>query len=130
MLVYKILVFLEFITKFFYFFNFVYDYYSIFFVVVRFEINWIIKREKKKKEKNGPNKANSSQIDWRQSAAQTVGHESGAQVSAKHWRRQKAAQIPSGHRGAERDQKVPEEHGAADPTIAVSAFGKRDRSRL
>ena len=64
---------------------------------------------------HGSYKADRSQVHRRQGAEEAAGNKGCQEVRSGDRRSEEAAPIPSRNGGAERNQEVPEEHGASDP---------------
>ncbi|KAI0559516.1 hypothetical protein FGB62_145g015 [Gracilaria domingensis] len=71
-----------------------------------------------------------AQVDRRKGAAQAAGHQGGAQVGARHGRREEAASLSPGDGGAARDSQVSEVDRAANSEASVPTAGTRDCTGL
>ncbi|RXH78712.1 hypothetical protein DVH24_002230 [Malus domestica] len=82
------------------------------------------------RRRNGTYQANRPEIDRRQGPKEVAGHQGSPEVCSSDRKSEEASPLQAGNGGAERDQEVPEEHGAPDPQAAIPKAGEGDRPGL
>ncbi|KAM2111905.1 hypothetical protein ACFX1R_014473 [Malus domestica] len=78
----------------------------------------------------GTYQANRPEIDRRQGPKEVAGHQGSPEVCSSDRKSEEASPLQAGNGGAERDQEVPEEHGAPDPQAAIPKASEGDRPGL